>query len=166
MLKAVVLPGEDDFTISPGAPIILREGIRELNGVQNTSFGFTKLIVDDEEAMAQYYCGVYGLNAFQRVQNDDSGAGGPIREIILSHDDVLAGPTLVMFKFTDRPAPVEREAILGFITDDLDSLARRVIDHGGKHVSPIKSMPEHGVRVLFTTDPEGRMSENVELMPR
>jgi len=135
-----------------------------LSSIRNTNFGFTKLIVDDEEVMARYYCGVYGLREFQRVENNESGAGGPIREIILAHEDARAAPTLVMFKFTDRPAPVEREAILGFITDDLDGLARRIIDHGGKHVASIKSMPEHGVRVLFSTDPEGRMSENVELL--
>ena len=135
-----------------------------MTGISKTKFGFTKLIVNDEEAMADYYCNVYGLNKIQRVQTDDSGAGGAIREVILGHGDTMAGETLVMFKFLNRTPPVEQEVILGFITDDLDALAQRVIDHGGKHVDAVKSMPEHGVRVLFTTDPEGRLSENVELI--
>lgn len=147
-----------------GRQTIQIEGTVKLNSVPNITFGFTKLIVDDEEALSRYYCAVYGLNELKRVQNPESGAGGPIREIILGHGTSMGGQTLVMFKFTDRAAPVEREAILGFITDDLDTLAQRVLDHGGQHSGPILSMPEHGVRVLFSTDPEGRMSENVELM--
>ena len=137
-----------------------------MSTIPKTTFGFTKLIVADEEAMADYYCDVYGLKKLQRVQNDNSGAGGPIREIILGEGDVVGGQTLVMFKFTDRAAPTEQEVILGFITDDLDALAARVTRFGGSHAGPIKSMPEHGVRVLFTTDPEGRLSENVELIQR
>lgn len=136
-----------------------------MSDVRNTHFGFTKLIVGDEEAMAQYYCNVYDLHELKRVENVNSGAGGPIREVILGHGDTMGGPTLVMFKFTDRDAPTQQEVVLGFITDDLDSLAQRVLDHGGRHSGPIQSMPEHGVRVLFTTDPEGRLSENVEMIP-
>ena len=133
---------------------------------RKASFGFTKLIVDDEEAQAEYYHQVYGLNKLHRVQNDDSGAGGAIREVIMGPGDTMSSESLVMFKLIDRPAPRDQEVILGFITDDLDALASRVLAHGGKHNGPIKSMPEHGVRVLFTTDPEGRLSENVELLAK
>lgn len=128
------------------------------------SFSFTKLIVDDEEAQAEYYHRVYGLNKLQRVQNDASGAVGAIREVIMGPGETMSSESLVMFKFVDRPAPRDQEVILGFITEDLDALAARVLEHGGKYVGPLKSMPEHGVRVLFTTDPEGRLSENVELL--
>lgn len=127
-------------------------------------FGFTKLIVDDEEAMAEYYHQVYGLNKLQRVQNAESAALGPIREVIMGPGETMGPESLVMFKFLDRPAPRDQEVILGFITEDLDALAARVLAHGGKHVGQIKSMPEHGVRVLFTTDPENRLSENVEML--
>lgn len=135
-----------------------------MTAVRKASFSFTKLIVDDEEAQAEYYHQVYGLNKQQRVQNDASGAAGAIREVIMGPGDTMSSESLVMFKFLDRPAPRDQEAILGFITEDLDALAERVLAHGGKHVGPIKSMPEHGVRVIFTTDPEGRLSENVELL--
>ncbi|CAD7339808.1 bleomycin resistance protein [Sphingomonadales bacterium 56] len=133
---------------------------------RKASFAFTKLIVDDEEAQAEYYHQVYGLNKLHRVQNGDSGAGGSIREVIMGPGDTMSSESLVMFKFIDRPVPRDQEVILGFITDDLDALASRVLAHGGKHNGPIKSMPEHGVRVLFTTDPEGRLSENVELLAK
>lgn len=127
-------------------------------------FSFTKLIVDDEERMAEYYHQVYGLNKLQRVQEADSGAVGPIREVIMGPGETMSAESLVMIKFVDKPAPRDQEVILGFITDDLDALAERVLVHGGTHVGPIKAMPQHGVRVLFATDPEGRLSENVELL--
>ena len=37
----------------------------------DTHFGFTKLIVADEEAMAAYYGAVYGLNSLHRVEAGD-----------------------------------------------------------------------------------------------
>lgn len=135
-----------------------------MNDSRKASFGFTKLIVDDEEAMAEYYHQVYGLNKLQRVQNSESGAMGPIREVIMGPGESMSSESLVMFKFLDRPAPRDQEVILGFITEDLDALVERVAANGGKALSAIKSMPEHGVRVVFTTDPEGRLSENVELI--
>jgi len=131
---------------------------------RKAAFSFTKLIVEDEEAMAEYYHQVYGLNKLQRVEEHDGGAGGPIREVIMGPGDAMSSESLVMLKFLDRPAPRDQEAILGFITDDLEALAARVLANGGKHVEAIKDMPHHGVRVLFATDPEGRLSENVQLL--
>lgn len=131
---------------------------------RKASFSFTKLIVDDEERMAEYYHQVYGLNKLQRVQESGSAELGPIREVIMGPGETMSAESLVMFKFLDRPAPRDQEVILGFITEDLDALAERVLAHGGKHVGSIESQPEHGVRVIFTTDPEGRLSENVELL--
>lgn len=135
-----------------------------MKGHRKASFSFTKLIVDDEEAMAEYYHQVYGLNKLHRVENPQSGADGPIREVIMGPGETMSSESLVMFKFLDRPAPRDQEVILGFVTEDLDALAERVLANGGKHAGPTKTMPEHGVRVLFTTDPEGRLSENVELL--
>ena len=128
-------------------------------------FGFAKLIVDDEEKLAAYYQEVYGLGAVQRVEGDAGGLGEPFREIMLGRDGQLSpDESLVLFKFVDRKPPRDQESILGFITEDLDALADRISANGGTLASPINSMPEHGVRVLFATDPEGHLSENVELI--
>lgn len=135
-----------------------------MKGTRKASFGFTKLIVNDEEAQAEYYHQVYGLNKLHRVANDQSAAGGAFREVIMGPGDAVSSESLVMFKFLDRPAPRDQEVILGFVTEDLDALAERVVAHGGKLTGSIKSMPEHSVRVLFTTDPEGRLCENVEML--
>lgn len=137
-----------------------------MTDTRKARFGFTKLIVDDEEAQAEYYHQVYGLNKLQRVGDDDSAAGGAFREVIMGPGETMSAESLVMFKFVDRPAPRDQEVILGFVTEDLDALADRVLAHGGRHAGPIRAMPEHGVRVLFTTDPEGRLSENVEMLGR
>ena len=135
-----------------------------MTGARKATFGFTKLIVNDEEAMAEYYHQVYGLNKIHRVQGETSAAGGPFREIIMGPGETMGAESLTLFKFLDRPAPRDQETILGWITEDLDALAARVLAQGGKHVDKIWDMPDHGVRVLFTTDPEGRLSENVQLL--
>jgi len=132
---------------------------------RKAKFSFTKLIVDDEEKMAAYYNAVYGLNIVLRVQGDAGGLGSPFREVILSPGDSISPEeSLIMFKFVDRSAPRDQESILGFLTEDLDALAARIEAHGGKLASAIKSMPDHGIRVVFATDPEGHLSENVEML--
>lgn len=128
-------------------------------------FGFTKLVVDDEEKLAVYYQEVYGLSPAQRLEGDAGGLGEPFREIILGPGGELSpDESLVLFKFVDRAAPRDQESILGFITEDLDALVERIQANGGSLAGPLRSMPEHGVRVVFSTDPEGHLCENVELI--
>lgn len=78
---------------------------------------------------------VYGLNKLHRVEEPEGGA-----------DETMGIESLLMFKFTNRPAP-------------------RGLAHGGKHAGVLKDMPHHGVRMLFTTDLEGHLAENVQLLP-
>ena len=128
-------------------------------------FGFTKVIVNDEEKLATYYQAVYGLSPVQRVQGDVGGLDEPFREIILGPDGEMSpDESLVLFKFVDREAPRDQESIVGFITDDLDALVQRIEANGGSVARPIREMPEHGVRVVFATDPEGHLSENVQML--
>jgi hypothetical protein len=132
--------------------------------VRKARFSFTKLIVSDEERMAAYYHEVYGLNAVLRVQGESACGGEPFREVILGPGKGMSEESLVMYKFVDRPAPCDQESILGFVTEDLDALVARVVAHGGKPVGPIKSLPEHGIKVVFTCDPEGHLAENVQMV--
>lgn len=126
---------------------------------------FTKLIVDDEEKMTDYYCAVYGLNAVARVGGDAGGLSEPFREVILATGEgMTGGQTLVMFKFLDRPKPRDQQVILGFVTDDLDALKARISANGGKLLGEIFEQPDHGVRVLFSEDPEGALAENVQML--
>jgi len=133
--------------------------------LRKARFGFTKLVVDDEEKLAVYYEEVYGLSPAQRLQGDAGGLGEPFREIILGPGGELSpDESLVLFKFVDRAAPRDQESILGFITENLDALVERIQANGGSLAGPLRSLPEHGVRVVFSTDPEGHLCENVELI--
>jgi len=127
---------------------------------------FTKLIVDDEEKMTRYYTAVYGLNEIMRVGGDAGGLGEPFREVILGTSTGMdGGQTLVMFNFLDRPKPRDQQVILGFVTDDIEALRDRILANGGTLRGDIIDQPEHGVRVLFAEDPEGALTENVEMLP-
>jgi len=123
---------------------------------------FSKLICRDEEAMTAYYTAVYGLGIVQRVAGTSNGE--PFREVILAPDGDWAKGTLVMFNFAERDAPRDQQVILGFTVDDLDAVVQRITANGGKLVGTVREETEHGVRVVFATDPEGALSENVQLL--
>lgn len=125
---------------------------------------FIKLIVDDEEKMADYYSKVYNLKDVYRISGDSAGTGENFREVILSRDGTYTGETFVLFNFVDRPKPRDQQSIVGFITDDIESLRDRIVANGGKLVGPLRDMPEHGVRVQFSEDPEGALAENVQML--
>ena len=123
---------------------------------------FTKLICRDEEAMATYYCAVYGLGIVQRVAGESDGQ--LFREVILAPGGDWSKGSLVMFNFTERTAPRDQQVILGFNVGDLEALVTRIEANGGKLVGPIREEPEHGVRVVFAEDPEGALSENIQML--
>jgi predicted enzyme related to lactoylglutathione lyase len=124
--------------------------------------GFTKLICRDEEAMATYYCDVYGYGLVQRVAGTSDGE--PFREVILAPGGDWTRGSLVMFNFTERDAPRDQQVILGFVVEDLDALVGKITAAGGKLVGAIREEGEHGVRVVFSTDPEGALCENVQML--
>jgi len=123
---------------------------------------FSKIICRDEEAMATYYEAVYGLKVVQRVQGISDGQ--PFREVIMAPEGDWQNGTLVMFNFTERQAPRDQQAIFGFTVDDLEATVAKIEANGGKLVGPIREQAEHGVRVVFATDPEGALCENVQLI--
>ena len=124
---------------------------------------FTKLVVDDLDAMRDYYCAVYGLHPGTREQFEDGVGGEPIDEIALVANPGDPFGALTLLKFASRPSPPRDELILGFTTPDLEGLIERVRKHGGSLVGEVKEMPSHGIRVGFARDPEGHLSELVEL---
>jgi len=128
--------------------------------MQDTHFGFTKLLVNDLEACAAFYAAVCGLRELARV--DAQIAGRPIREIMY-HPTADGGATFVLLQFLDQPG-TGSESILGFQTQDLPAFLQRAIAAGGKVVDPIKAMPEHGIKVAFVRDLEGHLIEVVELL--
>lgn len=128
-----------------------------------TFFGFTKIIVDDLDRIAAFYEQSMGFRQFQRV--NDSVAGEPMEEIILVHGEVMGQSVpLVVWKWPKRPAPAASDAILGFQTQDVDALVAKVVAAGGSVVEAPHDKPEHGVRVAFATDPDGRLLELVQML--
>lgn len=125
---------------------------------------FAKLIVADEEAMAAYYTAVYGLRVMHRLQGEATGTGEQFREVIMSFDGTYGTDSFVVFNFVDRAPPRDQQSIIGWVTDDIEALRERIVAHGGKLIGALRDMPEHGVRVQFAEDPEGALSENVQLL--
>ena len=129
----------------------------------DTVYGFTKIVVDDLDRMAAFYQQVFGYRQLQRVHA--AVAGEPIEEIILVQgEDYGQALPLVVWKWTRRTAPTASDAILGFQSTDVDALVARVVAAGGTVVDPPHDQPEHGVRVAFAKDPDGRYMELVQLL--
>lgn len=128
-----------------------------------TFFGFTKIVVEDLDRIAAFYEQTMGFRQLQRVH--DSVAGEPIEEIILVKGEGYGqGVPLIVWKWPSRSAPTESDAILGFQTDDLDALVERIVTAGGAIVDAPHDKPEHGVRVAFAKDPDGRLLELVQML--
>jgi len=70
----------------------------------------------------------------------------------------------VVWKWPNRAAPAASDAILGFQTKDVDALVAKVVAAGGSVVDAPNDKPEHGVRVAFATDPDGRLLELVQML--
>jgi len=126
------------------------------------AFAFTKLVVDDLERLVAFYSDVYGLHAVHRVREhigDDE-----IEEVMMSPDPSATWSSFVLLKFHGRAKPAGDEVILGFTTDDLPRLIERVEAAGGRVHAPLKELPEIHVRVAFVRDPEGHLTELVQVV--
>jgi predicted enzyme related to lactoylglutathione lyase len=128
----------------------------------SSQFAFTKLVVANLEEMAAFYCAAYGLRQVGRVRAEIGT--DRIDEIMLGAGPEMAPGALVLLRFVDLPAPRDREALLGFTTDDLPALVERVCAAGGTVHAPPKEMPEMNLRVAFVRDPEGHLAELVQLL--
>ncbi|MBA4089447.1 MAG: glyoxalase/bleomycin resistance/dioxygenase family protein [Sphingobium sp.] len=128
---------------------------------EKAHFGFTKLVVQDLEAMAAFYTDVAGLTEMVRVQ--DAVGDRKIDEIIFQ-PTAAGGSTFVLFKFLDRSTPANEEVILGFQTPDVVGFVERARANGATVVMDVEVKAEHGVKVAFVSDPEGHLIEVVELL--
>ena len=123
-----------------------------------TFFGFTKIIVDDLDRIAVFYEQTMGFRQFQRVHS--SVAGEPMEEIILVHGEGMGQSVPLV----GSPASQPTTFWLGFQTKDVAALVAKVVAAGGSVVEAPREDPEHGVRVAFAKDPDGRLMELVELL--
>ena len=135
-----------------------------MSNAKVAAFTFTKLVVGDLEAMADFYCDVFDLHRGTRERFDDGVGGEPIDEVALvaQPGDPWGAVSLLCFEARE-PAAHRDAVILGFTTPDLAALLARVRQQGGALVGEVKEMPSHGIRVAFVRDPEGNLCELVEL---
>ena len=129
----------------------------------SASFGFTKLVVHDLEKMAAFYRDTYGLHAVNPLRGEKIGAE-EIEEIFLAPDPNATWSSLVLLRYVGRGPSPNGESILGFTTDDLPALLERLQKAGGSITAPIREMPELKIRVAFATDPEGHLTELVQVV--
>jgi predicted enzyme related to lactoylglutathione lyase len=124
-------------------------------------FGFTKVVVADLELCAAFYSEVFGLKEQYRVH--DEIAGRPMDEI-LYETTAPDGGAFVLLRFADATKALAGGVLTGFVTDEIDTLFARAVDAGATVAQPVHDAPEHGVRVGFLADPEGRLIEVVQLL--
>lgn len=122
-------------------------------------FSFTKLVVGDLDACASFYAETFGL--FEQYRVTDAIGGRRIDEILFTPTGE-GGATFALLTFGDAPAP--SGVIPGFVTDELDAVFTRGAAAGGSVVQAPIDMPQHGHRVGFLADPEGRVIEVVQAL--
>lgn len=127
------------------------------------TYGFTKLVVDDLDAMSAFYCSVFGLHAGGRFSFDDAMEGERIEELSLATRPGEPYGPVTLLKYLDRPPVSPDGIVLGFTTPDVDGLVARALEAGGSLVGEVKAVPKHGIRIAFVRDPEGHLCELVEM---
>lgn len=118
-------------------------------------FSFTKVVVDDLDACAAFYAATFGLEEKYRVSA--AIADRPIHEIVFTPTAEGAG-TFILLQF-EGGSGASGGVIPGFVTDDVDATIARGVAAGGTVAQAPRDMPEHGHRVGFLADPEGRIIE-------
>ncbi len=118
-------------------------------------FSFTKVVVDDLEACAAFYAATFGLEEQYRVSAQV--VGRPMDEIVFAGTAPGAG-TFILLRFPEAGAAAAG-VIPGFSTDEIEAVFERAVAAGGSVAQAAADMPEHGHRVGFLTDPEGRLIE-------
>ncbi len=112
--------------------------IRPSGATRDAQYGFSKIFVHDLEGMAGFYEEVFGLVRFDRHQ--DVMLRCRIDEITFQAT-YPGGGSLTLIKYLDSVAPTVGESVQGFITADIDALARRAEAAGGTLAEPSRAEP-------------------------
>jgi lactoylglutathione lyase len=124
------------------------------------AFTFTKLIVGDLDRSAAFYRDVCGLTEVNRI-DAESDDGRTLTEIILAGDP--AGPaTLILITYHGEPLAPKGDSVLGFYTADIDAFLERLVAAGGSVTSPVKALPEAGLKYAMASDHEGHIIEPLQ----
>ena len=121
---------------------------------------FAKVFVHDLQAMAAFYEEVFGL--VRIFEHKDVMLGRPIEEIGYQAG-YPGGLEVTLIKYLDSTGPAVGESVVGFTTSNIHALVARANAAGGKVPEAIRAMPDLKLQVVFVLDPEGHVSEVVQL---
>lgn len=124
-----------------------------------SSFAFTKIVVDDLDAQADFYSTVLGQVSKHRFTG---GEGHRAFEEIVMGSAAGDGPSLLLIRYVDGSSSRPGEAVFGFAVADVEETVRAARAAGGSVRSEPKSLPEAGVKVAELADPEGHLLEIVQ----
>lgn len=125
-------------------------------------FGFTKLVVDDLEALERFYCDVFGMKIVRRWTTDDHAYA--LDEVVLSLTGDRNGHLLIITRYHQRPCPPAGAAWTGFVVPDIHVAIADVERAGGRIEVPLHGNDEPRVLAAIAADPEGHLIEILQMM--
>ncbi|MBU6392980.1 MAG: VOC family protein [Sphingomonadales bacterium] len=124
-------------------------------------FMFTKLLVSNLDAAADFYSSVVGLVEMQRVEAVIDGR--PVTEVVYM-PTYPGGPMFILARFHDVEAPARSELIMGFASADLDAFVARALAAGGTIIEAPREIPGAYMRVAFVADTEGHVLQVTQML--
>ena len=120
---------------------------------------YAKRIVGDADALARFYCDVFGMNEVRRFE----GPAGeePHLEIFLSAGSNESDTQVALMQWPNRPTPKPGEAAIAFMVKDVDAIVAAALARGGACTRAAETMKEYKFRWGVIADPEGH---SIELM--
>ena len=126
-------------------------------------YAYTQIMVDDVEAMKDFFSSVFGMREIQRISVDFAE---PVVEVMMGCGE---SPThlLVLIQVLSGPKIVHGESMLGFVTDEFDAVLERAIAHGAKVVKEVGGLADSDeisgmTRIAIFEDPEGHNCQIIE----
>ena len=126
------------------------------------AFCMTKLVVNDIDATARFYCQVFGMQELHRVTSDEHEYAQD--ETILSLTGKSDTHRLAIVSYRRLPIPPAGAAWTGFVVSDIEATLRAIEQCGGKIEVAVHPNLEHGVLAAIATDPEGHVIEVIQML--
>lgn len=127
------------------------------------AFSFTKLVVNDLDAVERFYCDAFGMKRIHRVTSEEHQYA--LDEVILSYPEASGSHGLIITRYLKRPCPPAGAAWTGFVVSDIDKALSAVEAAGGRVEVPVHGNAEHRVRAAIAADPEGHLIEIIQMLP-
>lgn len=119
-----------------------------------TSLYYVKLIVEDPDALASFYCDVFGMKEIRRIH--EPAHIRPHLEIFLSSGET---DQLALMRYLDQPPPPPGEVRVALKVGDVNAVVAAAQAAGGTIILPVETMEEYLFRWATIADPEGHVIE-------